>query len=45
MAAQREVQRMSLQPCSRDQKLMQIASLRQSAVSKENSNAQRRKWR
>ena len=41
MAAQREVQRMSLQPYSREQKLMQIASLRQSTVSKESSNAQR----
>ena len=41
MAAQREVQRMSLQPYSREQKLMQIASLRQSTVSKESSTAQR----
>ncbi|MCD8385566.1 MAG: hypothetical protein LUD17_01605 [Bacteroidales bacterium] len=42
MAAQREAQRMSLQPYSREQKLAQIASLRQSAASKESSNAQRR---
>ena len=43
MAAQREVQIMSLQPYSREQKLQQINSLRQNTVSKENSNKQRRK--
>ena len=35
MAAQREVHRMSLHPYSREQKLNQINSLRQKAVSKE----------
>ena len=43
MAAQREVQIMSLQPYSREQKLHQIASLRRSGVSKEKSNAERSK--
>ena len=43
MAAQREVQRMSLQPYSREQKLMQIRSLRESRISKECSNAERNK--
>ena len=43
MAAQREVQRMSLQPYSREQKLMQIQSLRESRISKECSNAERKK--
>ena len=43
MAAQREVQIMSLQPYSREQKMHQIASLRQSGVSKEKSNAERSK--
>ena len=44
MAALREVQRMSLHPYSREQKLQQIAALRQaSATSKESSNALRRK--
>ena len=43
MAALREVQFMSLHPYSREQMLQQINSLHQSAVSKENSNAQRRK--
>ena len=43
MAAQREVQRMSLQPYSREQKLMQIRSLKESRTSKECANAERRK--
>ena len=43
MAAQREVQLMSLQPYSREQKLMQIQSLRESRISKECSNAERNK--
>ena len=42
MAALREVQVMSLHPYSREQKLAQIASLHQNAVSKENSNERRR---
>ena len=38
MAAQREVQQMSLHPCSREQKLAQIARIRQhSATTKEES--------
>ena len=42
MAAQREVQRMSLHPYSREQKLAQIAELhRMSVTSKERSNAER----
>ena len=42
MAAQREVQQMSLHPCSREQKLAQIAAIkRHSAISKANANAQR----
>ena len=42
MAAQREVQRMSLHPYSREQKLEQIASIRQhSAISKESANWER----
>ncbi len=44
MAAQREVQRMSLHPYSREQKLTQIAELHLMAtISKENSNAERSK--
>ena len=43
MAAQREVQRMSLQPYSREQKLMQIRSFKESRTSKECANAERRK--
>ena len=43
MAAQREVQRMSLQPYSREQKLKQIRSLQESRISKECSNAERNK--
>ena len=39
MAAQREVQQMSLHPCSREQKLAQIARIRQhSATTKESAN-------
>ncbi len=42
MAAQREVMQMSLHPCSREQKLAQIANLRQhSATTKESANAER----
>ena len=44
MAAQREVQRMSLHPYSREQKIRQIESLHeQSMISKENSNKERDK--
>lgn len=43
MAAQREVASMLLHPYSREQKLQQINSLRQKAVSKETVNEQRRK--
>ena len=43
MDAQREVQRMSLQPYSREQKLKQIHSLRASRISKECANAERNK--
>ena len=44
MAAQREVQRMSLHPYSREQKIKQIESLHeQSMISKENSNKERDK--
>ena len=44
MAAQRQVQRMSLHPLSREQKLAQIAELhRMATISKENSNAERNK--
>ena len=44
MAAQREVQRMSLHPYSRDQKIKQIESLHeQSVISKESSNKVRDK--
>ena len=44
MAAQREVQRMSLHPYSREQKIKQIESLHeQSMISKENSNKERNK--
>ena len=42
MAAQREAQRMSLHPCSREQKLRQIETLHLMAqLSKEKSNAER----
>ena len=42
MAAQREVQQMSLHPCSREQKLEQIARIRQhSATTKERVNKER----
>jgi hypothetical protein len=44
MAAQREVQQMSLHPCSREQKLAQIAAVkRHSTTSKASANAQRSK--
>ena len=44
MAAQREVQQMSLHPYSREQKIKQIEMLkRESAISKEKSNAERRR--
>lgn len=43
MAAQKEVLFMSLRPYSREQKLAQIARLKDSPNSKENSNSQRRK--
>ena len=43
MAAQREVASMLLHPYSREQKLQQINSLRQKALSKESVNEQRRK--
>jgi len=44
MAAQREVQRMSLHPYSREQKIRQIESLyEQSMISKEQSNKERDK--
>ena len=39
MAAQREVQQMSLHPCSREQKMAQIARIRKhSATTKESAN-------
>lgn len=43
LAALLEVQHMLLHPYSREQKLKQINSLRLSALSKESSNAERRK--
>ena len=44
MAAQREVQQMSLHPCSREQKLAQIQRIKQhSATIKENANLERSK--
>ncbi|WP_287681983.1 hypothetical protein [Bacteroides sp.] len=43
MAAQREIRVMSLHPYSREQKLKQIRSLKESAISKKNSNAERSK--
>ena len=44
MAAQREVQRMSLHPYSREQKVAQIEELhRMATTSKKNSNAERSK--
>ena len=44
MAAQREVQQMSLHPCSREQKLAQIVRIRQhSATTKESANLERSK--
>ena len=45
MAAQREVQQMSLHPCSREQKLAQIEAVkRHSATSKQSANAQRKTY-
>lgn len=41
MAAQREVQQMSLHPYSREQKLMQIRSMQSPRTSKEVSNVER----
>lgn len=41
MAAQREVLQMSLHPCSREQKLMQIRMLKETTISKENANVER----
>ena len=44
MAAQREVQQMSLHPCSREQKLAQIRRIKEhSATTKESANAERSK--
>ena len=44
MAAQREVQQMSLHPCSREQKLAQIRRIKEhSATTKESVNLERSK--
>lgn len=43
MDAQREVRVMSLHPYSREQKLKQIMTLKESRTSKESSNAERSK--
>lgn len=43
MAAQREARRMLLHPYSREQKIKQIMSLKQSQISKESSNKERNK--
>lgn len=43
MAAQREVQRMSLHPYSRDQMLQQIAEFQENSASKQSANEERRK--
>ena len=43
MGAVKEVESMLLHPSSREQKLAQINSLRQKAVSKESSNSERSK--
>ena len=43
MAAQREVQRMSLHPYSREQMLQQIESFKNHSVSKKNANEDRRR--
>ena len=45
MGAVKEVESMLLHPCSREQKLAQINSLHQKAVSKESSNSERSKRR
>ena len=43
MAAQREVQQMSLHPCSREQKLAQIQRIKEhSATTKESANLERK---
>ncbi len=43
MAAQREVQRMSLHPYSREQMLQQIADIQGNSTSKKSANEERRK--
>ena len=44
MAAQREVQQMSLHPCSREQKLAQIQRIKEhSTTTKESANLERSK--
>ena len=43
MAAQREVQRMSLHPYSREQMLQQIADFQKNSASKKSANEERRK--
>ncbi len=43
MAAQREVMHMSLHPYSREQMLRQIQLLKESTISKNSANEQRRK--
>lgn len=45
MAAQREVQRMSLQPYSREQMLQQIEEFRNHSTTKKSANEERRKKR
>ena len=43
MAAQREVQQMSLHPCSREQMLQQIEDFKNHSVSKKSANEERRR--
>jgi hypothetical protein len=43
MAAQREVQQMSLHPYSREQMLQQIESFKNHSISKQNANEERRR--
>jgi hypothetical protein len=43
MAAQREVLRMRLRPYSREQKIVQIQSIKEGATSKSSANAERSK--
>ena len=43
MAAQREVQQMSLHPYSREQMLQQIENFKNHSASKKNTNEERRK--